>query len=261
MSIDLATLQSQFSHFVLQGDDQIKAQIVSTQDLKSDLRLAIYANAYVARMVETLQNDFPALHYLLGEESFYQLGTAYTRHHPSVHPSLNGFGQHVVSFIQTSAVYTDRAYLAEVAQLEWSLSTAFRTTNATSITEADVATLPAEKWPELCFEFDPSVMWFSYHWNVIALWNAVKNKQDIPDIVKLDVPEKCVVWRQDLRTMFRTLEPVESEVLPLVMENISFGELCELMSEHSESPENVPMQAAGLLKAWINNGFIIGLHY
>ncbi|MFV2057305.1 MAG: DUF2063 domain-containing protein [Thiohalomonadales bacterium] len=271
MSVDLKTLQSQFSHFVLEGDQAIKDQIISTTVLKSDLRLAIYANAYVSRMVEVLETDYPVLSHLLGEDDFFSLATAYTRRHPSTQTSLRWFGRHMVEFIRAQAEFEQVGFVAEIALLEWRLACAFNTKDVDSITEADVAAVPPEKWPELSLVFHPSVSWFNYEWNTIALWNAVKDEKPIPTAVKLSADEsaasgfpaseKCLVWRYDLRTLFRTLQPDERAVIQPMLEGATFGELCERLTEYSETPQEVPMQAAGLLKTWISNGLITGLNY
>ena len=133
--------------------------------------------------------------------------------------------------------------------------------DANAISESDVAAVPPDKWPELSLKFHPSVNYFSYHWNIIALWNAVKNDTAIPEVVKLDEQEKCLVWRQDLDTKFRTLSIQEKIAIPAMMADTRFASLCEILTETSDTPEDVPMQAAGLLKLWINDGLLVGLKF
>ena len=109
--------------------------------------------------------------------------------------------------------------------------------------------------------FHPSVSWFSYEWNTITLWNAVKDEQQIPAAEKLNQSERCLVWRHELRTLFRTLEHHEARVFPQMLAGSTFGELCELLAEYVEDTEQVPMQAASLLRTWINNGLISELRF
>lgn len=261
MSINLETLQAQFSRYVFDGDEEIKGQIVSTSTLKSDLRLAIYANAYVARMLETLECDYPVISALLGDDKFYDLASSYTRKFPSSRPSLRWFGQHLVEYLRSLEQFADQAYITELAELEWLLASAFNANDTKCVAESDVAVVPADKWPELSLEFHPSVYCFSYDWNIIAIWNAVKNEHPIPEFIKLEEQEKCIVWRQDVDTKFRTLEPLERTAIPAMMADTSFAALCELLSANSTQPDEVPIQAAGLLKRWINDGLIVGLTF
>ena len=44
-------------------------------------------------------------------------------------------------------------------------------------------------------------------------------------------------------------------------ENKTFAQLCELLVEYSDEPEQVPMQAASILKTWLMHGLITELKY
>jgi hypothetical protein len=65
-----------------------------------------------------------------------------------------------------------------------------------------------------------------------------------------------LLWRQDLRSYFRSLQPAESVALDAAHEGRSFGELCALLSEDVGEQE-APAKAAGFLRDWIESGLIV----
>lgn len=259
--MSLRELQTHFSDYVMQGDESIKSQVVSTAELKSDLRLAIYANAYVARLIEALETDYSVLKTIMGDEAFDVLAEAYIAKYPSTYTSLRFFGKELPSFLQSVEHYKEYPHLYEMATLEWMLATSFNAADAPALEEVAVAQVPPEQWPVLVLVFHPAVQWFSYQWNIIALWKAAKEGQPLPELVKFEISERCAVWRHDLKTQFRTMDTVEGQVLPLMVEGMSFGDLCEYLAQDVDDPAQVPMQAAGLMKTWINAGLVIDLQY
>jgi hypothetical protein len=65
-----------------------------------------------------------------------------------------------------------------------------------------------------------------------------------------------LLWRQDLRTYFRSLATGEAEALGAAREGQSFGELCTLLcAEFGE--DQAPATAAGFLRGWVESGLLV----
>lgn len=302
--LDLKQLQSQFQNYVRHLDDAIESSIVSSADLPARTRLDIYRHAYYARFDEALQSDYPVLAFALGEDLFYQLSCDYADRYPSQYRSISDFGQHLAAFLESDAwladnaeflspnffsPHKDSAFLLELAQLEWALVCAFHAADETSlVSELDLAQLPAEAWPGLCFRFHPSLQLLPQRYNVIAYWNAVKDllsDRDAADSIDdaadaeqnlaaaedsvretLPLPQQqdlqyCLVWRQGLVTAFRSLPAGEYRALHTVVEGESFSTLCDIISSDMEQPELTPMQAATYLKSWVGAEMVAELRY
>jgi hypothetical protein len=261
--MELKELQKQFKSHLFSQQSNIAGHIVS-DNLSSEFRLSLYANGYVVRLIEVLENDYPVLKEFLGEEAFFELCRLYIARHPSKFASLRWFGQHLPAFLRGEAPYDQTPYLAELAQLEWTLVDAFNASDQVSIEEGDVARVPVEKWPELSFAFHPSVHVFSYYWNILPLWQAHKEQKPFPDVEKLPAQESCLVWRRQLNTFFRTLPKDEAELLGAACQGADFSQLCELLSEDMreiQDPQEIPMRAASLLKTWIADTIVTELRY
>ena len=260
MSVDLQTLQQGFKRHLFNEKSPIVEHIVS-DELSSEFRLGIYAGAYVARLLEALENDYPVLQTTVDEQAFYDLGEAYIKQHPSTYTSLRWFGQYLPMFLTEAAPYNKDPWLAEMAVFEWALVDAFNASDQPSITENDVGRIPPDQWPVLGFEFHPSVQCFNYEWNILPMWQAHKEGKPLPKSQKLSQPEACLVWRQNLKTLFRTLEEDEAQMLTAARQGANFSQMCEQLSQYIDDAQQIPLRSVSLLKTWLSQGLVTGLKF
>ena len=75
-------------------------------------------------------------------------------------------------------------------------------------------------------------------------------------------PEPLVwaIWRPDLISNFRSLEPDEAAMLDALVEGRPFPELCEAVVPFT-GDEQAPARTAGLLRAMVEGGMIAGYRY
>src|SRR3989338_3715406 len=128
----------------LQGPDAqpnpaLQASLLGSAALSAEQGLAIYHNAYRARLLEALRGDYPAVHGWLGDQQFDALAGAYIAAHPSRHFSLRWLGAELASFIETYLVPAQAAPLGELARLEWAFGLAFDAAAAEALTLAQMA--------------------------------------------------------------------------------------------------------------------------
>ena len=252
----LKDLQNTFKSHLMRGDTAIAEHIVSTPGLAKDVRLAIYGNAYYARLAEALQQDYEAIHVLLGDDEFDLLCKHYIDDYPSRFTSLRWFGQYMNKFLANSAPYNEHSYLEEMANFEWCFIEAFDASDANIVTIAEVAQLAPEQWAELKIGLHPSVQLFQYSWNILPVWKAATNDEDIPPLVQLEHPQYCLLWRKKLSTQYRTLEFDEAEFMEGVRAGENFSQLCERLALLGIDPEQVPLRAAGILKTLLDQGVV-----
>lgn len=254
----LKELQNAFKQNVLTGDEAFGKYIISTEAVSSDVRLAIYGNAYYSRLEEALESDYEILKQLLDEDVFEEVCLAYIHKYPSHYFSLRWFGQDFPGFLGYQPDTGEHHWPAEMAQLEWSFVGAFDAADATVVTEADAAMLPPEAWATLKMSFHPSVRTIAIWWNTLARWRAAKNVETVPDAVRLSEPGQCILWRHELMTQYRSMEADEAVALQAALAGANFSELCGALAEEMQDQEMVPMKAAGFLKTWLAAGMITG---
>jgi hypothetical protein len=255
---ELARLQQNFQHYVLQGDAAIQCAIVEDAAADATRRLDVYYQAYRLRLAEVLRNDFTGVRQLLGTDGFEEMARAYVEASPSPHFNARWYGDRLSGFLQHTAPWSHNAALAEMAALEWGMTIAFDAPDESSAAIEDVAALSPEEWPRMQLAFAKSLQCFDLQWNVAAIRRALDREVDVPDVVQLDDAPRHVVWRTDLEVRHRALETDEAAALTAAMDGATFGELCERLCEwHSE--DTVAMRAAELLKRWIHDQWISAL--
>lgn len=254
----LVEWQLQLENYLLGSNPQASAalqgSLLSSPTLSAQQGLAIYHHAYRARLLEALREDYPAVHYWLGDDEFATLAQAFCAAQPSQHFSLRWFGAGFAGFISASLDPQDSPPLAELARLEWAFGLAFDAAAGTPLSLAQMASLPAADWPGLQVQLLAHVQLVTLEYNSLALWQAAKAQADFPPSVRLAQDQTCLIWRHGLVSNYRSLSAAEALALQgMAMAGWSFAELCEQLAEHGEQ---APALAAGWLKQWLSEGLL-----
>ncbi|WP_191489120.1 DNA-binding domain-containing protein [Pseudomonas sp. FEN] len=237
------------------ADAALGASLIGGPTLDVETGLAIYHNAYRARLQEALRGDFPTVWHWLGDAEFDALSAAYLRECPSSHYSLRWLGAGFEAFVRRHLVPAQGLPLAELIRLEWAFTLAFDALPGVPLTLEEMASLPLEAWPTLRLELVPSVQWLSGRFNSLAMWRAVKAEVPLPGSLELRQPQVCLVWRAGLVCQYRSLEPAEARALDgMVRDGWSFAELCVELAD--TFGEGAPLQAVSWLKQWVNDGLV-----
>ena len=252
----LEQLQRDLQRHVIDGDAAIADAVNGTAAVPAATRLAVYSNAYRIRLADALGDNMPHLRELLGEDEFGAVAARYIEAHPSQFASIRWFGDRLAHELERS--HREQPWVAELARWEWALAAAFDAQDAPTVGIEALTTLAPGDWGELRLEFHASVQQLELHTNAQALCKALTEEQSPPEPAILEQPQSWLLWRQDLKTQYRSLEPAETAALATVRGGGSFGEMCEALCEWHEADE-VPLVAAGMLKRWIVEDLLIGL--
>lgn len=252
----LAQLQRDLQHHVLTGDATIADAVNGTAAVPAATRLGVYSNAYRIRLADALGDNMPHLRELLGEDEFGAVAARYIDTHPSQFASIRWFGDRLAQELERS--HPEQPWFAELARWEWALAASFDAQDAPAVGIEALATVAPDAWGELRLEFHPSVQQLQLQTNAQAVFKSLAEEQSPPQPASLGSPQSWLLWRQDLKTQYRSLEPTETAALTVVRGGGSFGEMCEALCEWHEA-EAVPLVAAGMLKRWIVEELLVGL--
>lgn len=109
----------------------IEEQIAASPDQESAARLAIYQQAYFARLLEVMREIFPALVQAIDRETFDALVLAYLHEHPPTSYTLNRLPDRFVAFLTATrpARTSDQPdwadFVISLAKLEKSIDDVF----------------------------------------------------------------------------------------------------------------------------------------
>jgi hypothetical protein len=253
----LRELQQDMQQHLLGEDSRVTSAIVDAPPLAARDRLAIYRNAYQVRLIDALQDTYPILHGLLGDDMFMSLGQAYVASHPSVFRSIRWYGRELAQYMAHSPPY-DEPILAEVAQLEWTLAEVFDARDAEPLGRSALSAVAPAAWGDLTFTFHPSLRRLKFKWNTAAVWKAMSADETPPRPIPSEAPVPWLLWRQNLQNYFRSVTGVESAALDSALRGRSFAMICEDLSAVL-SVDEIPAAAATLLGNWADSGIIVAI--
>ncbi|CEK11447.1 HvfC/BufC N-terminal domain-containing protein [Legionella hackeliae] len=244
----LFSLQEMFQNYLLSDSKIIEQHIVNSEKISAAKRLDIYRDAYRIRLIECLASNYPTLKTYIGFKVFQTIGNAYLEKNPSSYRSIRWFGDNFSSFLKELA----EDCLAELAQFEWCLSVAFDAADAKIVTMEEMTRVSPSSWANMRFLPHPSLQQECFYWNIVPIWQAIANQQTPPEPNKKLQPVSWVIWRSNYMSRFYSLAADESWALNAMIQGANFGEICAGLCEwHDE--EQVGMQAASLLKGWIQS--------
>jgi len=253
----LRELQRDMQRHLLGEQSGVVAGIVDAPPLKAADRLAIYRNAYQVRLIDALDDTYPVLHALLGDEMFLAMGEAFVAAHSSIHRSIRWYGREVSDFMKVHPPYDAQPILSEVALLEWTLAEVFDAPDAKPLSRAALSAVDPSAWSALKFTFHPSLRRLEFKWNTAAVWKAMSADETPPRPLAL-AAAPWLLWRQDLQNYFRSLTPVESAALEASLRGLNFAQVCESLSAWLPEDE-IPPAAASFLGTWAASGIIIAI--
>jgi hypothetical protein len=245
----LKDIQNTFQALLLTPSHNTPDWIMS-DELSAKDRLAIYSEGYRLRLCEALVGDFPAIAFLMGEDTFNQYCLNYIDAHPSTHFSLRYFGKHFAHFLETHG----ETLYAQLATFEWALTDAFDAQDETSLTKNDLARLPIEAWEALTFTLHSSVEFLTLHSNAPLVWQAFKNENLTTTLVNQNEPTTWLVWRQELKLFFRPLTRIEDHALQVIKTKGTWQQVCDQIATLDEV--NAASLAANFLNTWITDGIL-----
>ncbi len=253
----LKEIQQEFLNYLMHKDNNFAAEVVGTKNFDVATRLGIYGNAYATRLVEVLQDNYTALHTLMGDERFEKLAYDYLEQHPSQHFSVRYFGHQLAEFIRQNKHDDNDEIFAEMADFEWALRTAFDAADISAIKIEDLQAIPPEQWGEMQFKLHSSVHRLDLNWNIPQLWQAIENQDKPIPPEKNEYPISWRIWRKGkLKIFYKSLQVDEAWALDAIIAQQNFAEICEGLCEWIDEI-HTPQRAVELISAWINDGLII----
>jgi hypothetical protein len=252
----LADLQRAFQDYVLASDATFTAAVRDTNKADRVTLLDVYRDGYALRLIEVLTNDFPGVLALAGGEDFDAMARAYIAAHPSRQPSVRWFGKGLADFLRATAPYDGSPAVAEMARFEWALGEAFDSVDVEPLRAEAVMAVPPEAWETISFAPVPSLRRLSLAHDVPPAWQRRDEVEaGTLEAATLEAPLPWVIWRPGRVSNFRSLEPDEAAMLGAMVEGQSFPALCEALLPYVEE-DQAAARAAGLLRAWVEEGMI-----
>jgi len=251
----LKTRQQEMMAWLSGQNNSIAEHIAAQGGVTVEQRLQIYQNAYRIRLRETIDTDHPELGRYLGDELYNAMVDGYINHYPSSFTSLRQFADRLPEFLANTAPFSGYPQLAELARFERMLLAAFDAADSPRATIEELNQHPPQTWPELRFQFHPSVQIFSTGYNVVQIWQTLRGESGEPPAPQATTCH-WVLWRNKERlTEFCSVSPLELEMLRCFLAGESLMQVAEFPA--AEMPEDeAGSYLLNTLHQWLDRGWV-----
>ncbi len=242
------------------GDRGLLASIAPSATLDAGARLGVYRDMYRARLVEVLEEDFPATARVLGTR-FGALARRYVAGHPSTHPSLRFFGARFPEFLATVRASRALPFVVDLARLEWTRLAVFDAPDPRPVTLALLRATPPADWGGLRFRVIEASATLDAGFAVHDLWARLQPVDPAAAAPRFDrrpplpAPTTIRVWREAYTVYQASMDALEREALAVIAGGEPFGVLCDRLAERVGMDE-APARAGALLARWIDDAIL-----
>jgi hypothetical protein len=248
--MQLRELQRAFQARILALEPGIEAQLKDARNADFGARLDAYVRGYRARLVEALGTTYPVLKLTLGDDEFDRQMRRYIDSTPSRNYSVRHYGAGIAEHMAMQDTGGVGQALSELARWEWTLADVFDAPDDAPLDVATLAAVPPEAWPGVSFTLRATVRRFDSETNIVEWWRAANGLCERPGALAPSPAAQWLLWRRGVKTLFRSLDPVEAAAFAEAHSGATFGVICERLAQYADEAD-VAFRAASLLRGWI----------
>lgn len=250
--------------------DELEQVIQRSRHQTSIERLAVYANAYYARLLECLEEEFPALRYALGEEIFQAFAFEYLQHYPPGSYTLAKLAANFPRFLRETRPVDDAQntgapnwsdFLIDLATLERTYSEVFDSPGAegcSTLWAEELSSIAPERWSDTRLLTVACLRLLELQFPVHEFAAAVKHGQD--PVVPPPCATYLVVSRRNYVVHPRAVSRLEFDMLEGLCAGRSIGEVVALAAESTDSTiEQLSIQLRDWFQRWSADGLFVGV--
>jgi len=233
--------------------------VAALPSLGPEEQVAIYRHAWFSRLEECLREDFPGVAFAAGPEAFAGLVRDYLAACPPRSWNIARAGDRFAPFLAAREGLRHRAFLAELATLEWTVTEVFDRERGPALDLEALRALPPERVAAARFRKAATAEVLSFAHPVNAFFQAVRDggRPDVPApaasavaIYRAGPPGEERVWRHDLT-------PPMHALLRALCAGRTLEEAVEAcVEETGADPDEVAGSIGGWLGEWAAGGVL-----
>lgn len=224
--------------------DELEQMVTRSARVSARDRLAIYANAYYARLVECLGDSFPVLKRTLGEDLFGAFAFDYLQRHPSHSYTLNRLGDGFAAYLaetrpdrqgndatanDNDAQWPD--FLIDLARFEQALAEVFDgpgIEGRRTVQAEDLESVPLEQWPSVRVETVPCLRLLATRFPINAYFTEARQAQADAEL-RPPLPQDAyaAITRRDYIVRRHELSHAQYRLLRALQDGHTLGEAIE----------------------------------
>ncbi|MXN65335.1 DUF2063 domain-containing protein [Stappia sp. GBMRC 2046] len=219
----LPDLQAAFSAALTDPDAAVPEGVTAPRGGRADKRFAVYRNNVTVSLVGALEDTFPAIARLLGDEYFTALAREYVRAKRPSSPFLAEYGEDFGDFLDAFPPLAGYPYLGDVARLEHAWLSAYHAADAAPLDPARLTAISESDVGDVRFTLHPALRMVQSRWPILQLFEANRTGEGKPPADLSSGGESVLVTRPVLDVTLSRLAPGASYFLNALAEGSTLG--------------------------------------
>ncbi|MEX1028085.1 MAG: DNA-binding domain-containing protein [Candidatus Paceibacterota bacterium] len=263
----------------------LESIVARSKALTSVERLAIYGNAYYARLLECMRDLFPALVDALGEDLFDSFAFSYLQQYPSRSYTLEHLADRFVQFLEETrpelsestgneaddsgepaadegaiaATWPD--FIIDLARLEWTIDQVFDgpgVEREAPLTAERLMSIPADQWADARLAPVVCLRLLAFKYPVNDYYTAFRAGDDAP----IPDPQEsfAAITRRDYIVRRFELSKPQYELLSALVEGRTVGEAIADVATFCADVDTLAGSLQDWFRIWSVNGFFQQIH-
>lgn len=177
MTTSLAAMQKTMAEGLLHHKNDGLKQYLSDGQEDLDARISVYRNNIFYSLSNALEDLYPVVHQLVGQEFFRALANRYVRMYPPAQAAMVYFGEEFPEFVEQDKACAELLYLPDVAKFELARQRAYHAADVEPLTPEVMQEVGVDRLLQSCLRLHPSMQMLSSNWAVRSIWLAHKGDQ------------------------------------------------------------------------------------
>lgn len=166
----LAERQRDFALALLDATRATPRGLMGPDGLPSPRRFAVYRNNVVAGLIETLRENYPVVHRIVGDEFFRAMAGRFVIAHPPRSPVMLGYGTSFPDFIGGFEPAGTLPYLADVARIERAWIEAYHAADAEPLSASDFLAIDQGRLAQVRLAIHPTLRVTQSRFPALTIW-------------------------------------------------------------------------------------------
>lgn len=238
---------------------ELERIVTRSARLEAGERLAVYANAYQARLTECLGEVFPLVRRVVGESGFGDFTVGYLQDFPPRSYTLNGLGKNFAAYLERVRPEREAEnapdwadFVIELARFEWELFEVFDGPGVEGLPPfqfAALAGLGPERWNEVRLQPAPCLRLLNFRFPLNDFFSSARGTPDGEELVAPEPLEsQMALTRREFVVRRHALSAPEHRLLSALVGGSTLG--AALADDAADSPDQTEPELAADVQGW-----------